>query len=240
MRKLIPIIFLLLALCLPAYAQHTVPLSALKQSGATTNQIPEWDGTGDWLPSTLAAGSGLTLSFSGGTFTFSLTAPVSVADGGTGQSSYTDGGLLIGDSLTGGLDVATLTAGSNVTITNGHGTITIASGGGGGGSGVTSVAQTMPSFFSVAGSPITTAGTLADSYATGLTANEFEVLGVDGTGAAGLYALTGSYLPSPSASTLGGIESITAASHEWIDSISTAGVPHQSQPGFSDLCFNPC
>jgi hypothetical protein len=42
-------------------------------------------------------------------------------------------------------------------------------------------------------------------------------------------------LPNPSASTLGGIKSIVAATHEWIDSISTAGVPHQSQPAFSDL-----
>ena len=41
--------------------------------------------------------------------------------------------------------------------------------------------------------------------------------------------------PNPSASTLGGIESIVAAAHQWIDSISTAGAPHQSQPGFSDL-----
>lgn len=59
---------------------------------------------------------------------------LAVAQGGTGQSSYTDGQLLIGDSSTGGLDKATLTAGSNVTITNGHGSITIAASGGSGGS----------------------------------------------------------------------------------------------------------
>lgn len=48
-------------------------------------------------------------------------------------------------------------------------------------------------------------------------------------------ALVGADLPAPSASTLGGIESIASSSHSWVDSISTAGVPHQSQPGFSDL-----
>jgi hypothetical protein len=42
-------------------------------------------------------------------------------------------------------------------------------------------------------------------------------------------------LPAPTASTLGGIESMVATAHQWIASIDTAGVPHQSQPDFSDL-----
>ena len=41
--------------------------------------------------------------------------------------------------------------------------------------------------------------------------------------------------PNPSASTLGGIESIVATAHQWISSIDTSGVPHQSQPATSDL-----
>lgn len=45
--------------------------------------------------------------------------------GGTGQTSYTDGQLLIGNTSTGGLTKATLTAGTGVTITNGNGSITI-------------------------------------------------------------------------------------------------------------------
>jgi hypothetical protein len=49
---------------------------------------------------------------------------------------------LIGNTATGGLSKATLTAGSNVTITNGNGTIEIASTGGGGGGGGTSVTVT--------------------------------------------------------------------------------------------------
>ena len=44
--------------------------------------------------------------------------------GGTGESTYADGQLLIGNS-SGGLTKATLTQGSNVTITNGDGQITI-------------------------------------------------------------------------------------------------------------------
>lgn len=52
------------------------------------------------------------------------------AQGGTGQTTYTDGQLLIGNSTGNTLSKATLTAGSNVTITNGPGTITIAATGG--------------------------------------------------------------------------------------------------------------
>jgi hypothetical protein len=54
-----------------------------------------------------------------------------VANGGTGQTSYTDGQLLIGNSTGNTLTKATLTAGTNVTITNAAGAITIAASGGG-------------------------------------------------------------------------------------------------------------
>jgi hypothetical protein len=56
-----------------------------------------------------------------------LSATLSPASGGTGQTTYTDGQLLIGNSTGNTLTKATLTAGSNVTITNSAGGITIAS-----------------------------------------------------------------------------------------------------------------
>ena len=58
-----------------------------------------------------------------------VTGTQAVANGGTGQSTYTDGQLLIGNGT--GFSYATLTAGSNITITNSSGGITIASSGGG-------------------------------------------------------------------------------------------------------------
>ncbi len=58
-------------------------------------------------------------------------AAVTAAQGGTGQTSYTDGQLLIGNTATGGLTKSALTAGPNITITNGNGSITIAASGGG-------------------------------------------------------------------------------------------------------------
>ncbi|MEN9419814.1 MAG: hypothetical protein RI988_3435 [Pseudomonadota bacterium] len=62
--------------------------------------------------------------------TVSLSAGVNgtlpVASGGTGQTTYTDGQLLIGNTTGNTLTKATLTAGSGISITNGTGSITIA------------------------------------------------------------------------------------------------------------------
>ena len=77
-----------------------------------------------------ALGSGVTGSSltSVGTLTSGTwsASTIAVNKGGTGQTSYTNGQLLIGNSTGNTLSKATLTAGSNVTITNGGGSITIA------------------------------------------------------------------------------------------------------------------
>jgi hypothetical protein len=88
-----------------------------------------------------------------------LTTALAVAQGGTGQTSYTDGQLLIGNTATGGLSKATITAGSGISVTNGNGSISIAATGGGG--SVTSVGMTVPAFLSVTPSSISTSGTFA-------------------------------------------------------------------------------
>jgi hypothetical protein len=54
-----------------------------------------------------------------------VTGTVAIANGGTGLTSISTGQLLIGTS-SGGFAASTLTAGSNVTITSGSGTVTIA------------------------------------------------------------------------------------------------------------------
>lgn len=51
------------------------------------------------------------------------TVPVTI--GGTGQTSYSNGDLLIGNTMSGGLDRANLTQGSGIQITNANGKITI-------------------------------------------------------------------------------------------------------------------
>jgi len=83
-----------------------------------------------------------------------------VASGGTGQTTYTDGQLLIGNTTGNTLTKATLTAGSGITITNGSGAITIAATAGGGGT-VTSVnASGGTTGLTFSGGPVTTSGTL--------------------------------------------------------------------------------
>lgn len=74
------------------------------------------------------------LSISGSPITVSGTLAITysgtalpVANGGTGQTSYTDGQLLIGNSTGNTLDKTTLTAGTGIVITNGSGSITISS-----------------------------------------------------------------------------------------------------------------
>jgi hypothetical protein len=78
-------------------------------------------------------------NFSTGTFTWptfnqnttgtaaGLSATLAVASGGTGQTSYTDGQLLIGNSTGNTLTKSTLSAGTGISITNGGGSISIAS-----------------------------------------------------------------------------------------------------------------
>jgi hypothetical protein len=55
-----------------------------------------------------------------------VTGTVAVANGGTGQTSYTNGQLLIGNTTGNTLAKATLTAGTGITVTNGAGAVTIA------------------------------------------------------------------------------------------------------------------
>ena len=98
-------------------------------AGATTSgQYLRGNGT-DVVMSTIQAGDVPTLNQNTTGTASNVTGTVLEANGGTGETTYTNGQLLIGNTA-GGLTKATLTAGSNVTITNGDGAITIASSGG--------------------------------------------------------------------------------------------------------------
>ena len=173
------------------------------------------------------------LSVSGSPITTSGTLAVTLsgtalptANGGTGQTTYTDGQLLIGNTLTGSLSKATISAGANVTITNGNGTITIAAASPGTGT-VTSVGLSAPALFTVTNSPVTSSGTLTLSYSgTALpTAN-------GGTGLTGFTAANNAiYSTSSSALTAGtlptaaggtGLTTFTAANNAIYSTSSSA------------------
>lgn len=97
------------------------------------------DGSGNVnIPGTLAVTGAITGSVTG--TAANVTGTVAVANGGTGNTTYTDGQLLIGNSTGNTLTKATLTSGSGISITNGSGSITIAATGGTG--TVTSVSGT--------------------------------------------------------------------------------------------------
>ena len=106
--------------------------------------------------------NGLTASkavFSDASQNLTSSGTVGVDQGGTGQTTYIDGQLLIGNTTGNTLTKATLTAGSGVTITNGAGSITISATGSGG--TVTSVdVSGGTTGLTTSGGPVTTSGTI--------------------------------------------------------------------------------
>jgi hypothetical protein len=99
---------------------------------------------------------------------------------------------------------------------------------------VSSVGLSMPAWLTVSGSPVTSTGTLAVGAAS-QAANQFLASPSGSAGAMAPRSIVGADLPLPSAASLGGVESLAPVAHNWLDSISTAGVPHASQPSCGDL-----
>jgi len=120
--------------------------------------------------------------------TADITGTLGVANGGTGQTSFTNGQLLIGNTTGNTLTPATLTAGSGVTITNGSGAITLAFTGPGAGS-VTSVdVSGGTTGLTTSGGPITGSGTIT---LAGTLAVANGGTGASTLAAAGIATLTG-------------------------------------------------
>ncbi len=110
----------------------------LRQTGdGVLSAAPVWDtvtktdlgltNVEDTALSTWAGSTNITTLGTVTTGTWSATS-IAVGKGGTGQTSYTDGQLLIGNTTGNTLTKSTLTAGAGITITNGSGSITIAGG----------------------------------------------------------------------------------------------------------------
>jgi len=138
------------------------------------------------------------LSFSGGstgllpssatTGAVSLSGTLGVGYGGTGQTTYTNGQLLIGNTTGNTLTKTTLTAGSGVSISNGAGSITISATGSGG--TVTSVS--VVSANGLAGTVATSTTTPAITLSTTITG----ILKGNGTAISAATAGTDYLVPS--------------------------------------------
>jgi hypothetical protein len=163
---------------------------------------PDLGGT---VTSVAASGGTTGLTFSGSPITTSgtltLGGTLAVPSGGTGQSSYTNGQLLIGNSTGNTLTKATLTAGTNVTITNGAGSITINASDAFTGT-VTSVSVVSANGF---------AGTVANATTTPAITLSTTVTGlVKGNGTALSAASAGTDYVAPGAITTSGLTMTTA------------------------------
>jgi hypothetical protein len=100
---------------------------------------------------------------------------------------------------------------------------------------VFNVGLAMPSIFTVSGSPVTNTGTLTAVLNTQAANLVFAGPGSGGAVAPTFRSLVGADLPNPSATTLGGIQSLAAVGSRWINTISTSGVPSATQPAFTDI-----
>jgi hypothetical protein len=160
-------------------------------------------------PTTLTASRTFTLPDNSGTV-LTTGATVTVAQGGTGQTSYTNGQLLIGNTTGNTLAKSTLTAGSGVTITNGAGTITISATGSGG--TVTGVTATSPVASSGGTAPVIS---LNSAYGDTLnpygskTANFFLAAPNGSAGAPTFRAVVAADIPTLNQNTTGTASNVT-------------------------------
>lgn len=97
--------------------------------------------------------------------------------------------------------------------------------------GVNSLASTAHQFFI----GLSTAGNFSRAQPACADVSDASAF-CNGTSAANLTGtLPAAALPNPSASTLGGVESLAVVSHDFLTGISTAGLPTQAQPAFTDI-----
>jgi hypothetical protein len=114
------------------YCENDSGVVTLLADAAAVGTVTSVGGTGTvnglTLTGTVTTSGNLTL---GGTLSnvdlaTAVTGTLPVANGGTGQTTYTDGQILIGNTSGNTLAKGTLTAGTGITITNGAGSITVA------------------------------------------------------------------------------------------------------------------
>jgi hypothetical protein len=243
MRKIILIAFISALSGSPAFAQCSGQPGAglLCANPTASNALPTWTSQSSVLDRNFGAPSVQGTILNRGASLWSATATPSLGkNGGTGGSvtlnGATSGSAVLAVKAAAGTVTFNLpiTNGSlnNVLVTDGAGNTSWTAAGGG---TVSSVGLSMPGIFTVTNSPVTSTGTLT---ATLNTQSANLIWAGPNTGSAAqptFRSLVGADLPNPSASSLGGVQSVAAITSNWIRSISTSGVPALSQPAFTDI-----
>ena len=149
--------------------------------------------------------------------------------GDTGYTRYPSTGAVTTGNLTSGTTGLTVTGGTNAVV----GTGTSLS--------IQNATTSQPGLLTAADwntfsckQSTLTLGNLTGSAPISVTGGTGAIVG-SGVSLSLTSPLSASYLPNPTASTLGGIESLAATSHQWINTISTSGVPSSTQPAFTDI-----
>ena len=179
-----------------------VTLGSTATDANTASAIVARDASGNFSAGTITAN--LTGNASG--TAANVTGIVATANGGTGQTTYTDGQLLIGNSTGNTLTKSTLTAGSGISITNGSGAITIAA------TGVTGVSSVTGSGF-ITASPTTGAVTIGSNATDVNTASTIVARDASGNFSAGTItaSLSGNATSATTATQVA--NSLTAGTH---------------------------
>jgi hypothetical protein len=176
-------------------------------AGSVTNGVYTNGSYADPTWITSLAGSKITGNISGSAG--NVTGVVAVLNGGTGQTSYTDGQVLIGNSTGNTLTKSTLTAGTGISITNGAGSITIDATNAG---AVTSVTGTSPIVSSGGATPnISLASGYGDTqnpYAS-KTANYFLAAPNGTAGVPTFRAVVAADIPTLNQNTTGTADNVT-------------------------------
>lgn len=151
-----------------------------------------------------------------------------VSGGGTGQTTFTSGGVLFGQG-TSGLGVTAVGSSGQVLTSSGSGT------------GPTWTTPSSGSITSVTGdgtltTTSTTSGAVTITIPIVTGTNKFWANDpTTGNQAPTFRTIASSDLPNPTTSAKGGVEAINSMTSNWINSISTSGVPSLSQPAFTDI-----
>ena len=153
---------------------------------------------------------------------------VVVGGGGTGQTTFTAGCVLFGNG----------TSGLGTTLLGSSGQVLTSSGSS---SGPTWTTPSSGTITSVTGdgtltTTSTTSGAVTITIPTVTGTNKFWANDSSTSNQAPTFrAIASSDLPNPTTSAKGGVQAVNSVSHEWINSISTSGVPNLTQPAFSDI-----